>query len=196
MDVQLTEWLLEAARIGSDKEVKRLIPRSDSFYDDVRSLLVAAENGHVKCVQLLISFSDPQHYFWALYEAASNGHTECVEELLNHCNPCDNNSSPLKIAAARGHTECFRLLIPLSDPKADASAALQTACEHGHQGAIDALFDVSDVNAVLERLHKTPSNQRASWQYLEEKINQRQNQRLNTEIDEFAATKSLPYRKM
>lgn len=194
--IQFTELLLEAAGRGNDTHVKDLIPHSYSFYDDGRSLIVAAENGHVECVRLLVSFSDPQNYFLALYKAASNGHAQCVEELINHCNPSENNSSALQIAAGLGHTECVKLLIPVSDPTANDSVALQAACEYAHYGVIDALFEVSDVQAVLERLHKKHSDRPACWQYLEEKISQRQKQLLNNKLNDVVATKHSSYRKM
>ena len=58
---------------------------------------------------------------YALRLAANNGHLEIVKLLLPVSNPKALNSLALQYAAANGHLEIVKLLIPVSDPKADDS---------------------------------------------------------------------------
>jgi ankyrin repeat protein len=85
-------------------------------------LHLAAENGHVALVSLLLRSGasvDPVNYvdgYTALHYAALNGHQEIVRLLLGSGAQVDaviatSNETPLHLASARGHTEVVKALM-------------------------------------------------------------------------------------
>lgn len=150
-----SQLLIEAAQNGNIEEVDRLIPLSDPKARDSLALRWAAGNGHVECVKLLIPVSDPK---------------SC-------------KSYALQMAAAMGHVQCVRLLIPVSRPKDDNSLALRSATRCAQNACVDLLFEVSDPIVALDLLKKESVNNTEKWQYLEEKINEKQQEMLNAVVE-------------
>ena len=111
-----------------------------------QTLMSCAECGDLAgLARLLAQGADPRHGGSpALRLAAGNGHVECVKLLIPLSDPKANNSEALRWAAEAGHTDCVRLLIPLSDPKADGSHALRLAAANGHVDIFKLLLSVSD----------------------------------------------------
>ena len=74
---------------------------------------IAAENGHIECLRLLLDAKapiDPKATYWA----ASNGHLEFLRLLLDAKAPIDSGATYW--AAYNGHVGCLRLLLDAKAP--------------------------------------------------------------------------------
>ncbi len=174
--------LLKACKVGNEAEVVRLIPLTKPiYYDD--ALFLASIYGHLKCIQHLICVSCFSERNDALTVAANNGHLDIVKLLIPISDPKYNGSSALRLAAYNGHLECVKLLIPVSDPKDGCSEAAWYAFEKEHSKCFDLLLPVSDSGALLYRLRARhwPSMPHR-YNVLEQHIYQQQTQRLNNAI--------------
>jgi len=146
-----SEALRLAAENGHLEIVKLLIPVSDPKALDSNALRCAATKGHLEIVKLLIPMSDPKSLDSnALRWAAANGHLEIVKLLIPVSDPKAGGSYALQLAATKGHLEIVKLLIPVSDPKAGGSYALRLAAENGHLEIVKLLIPVSDPEVVKE----------------------------------------------
>lgn len=174
--------LLKACKVGNEADVVRLIPLTEPiYYDD--ALFISSMNGHLKCVQHLISVSCFSERNEALTVAANNGHLDIVKLLIPISDPKYNGSLALRLAAHNGHLECVTLLIPVSEPKDGCSEAVWYAFEKEHSKCFEILLPVSDIGALLYRLRARcwPSMPNR-YRNLEQQIYQQQNQRLNDAI--------------
>lgn len=142
---QASKALCLAAENGHLECVKILIPASCPMADYSRALSLAASHGHVECVKLLIPVSDPKaDGSQALRWATCNGHAACVKILIPVSDPRAFHSDALLRAAIGGHAECLKLLIPVSDPMADDSRALRWAAAKGKAECFEMLIPVSE----------------------------------------------------
>lgn len=84
-----TNALIEAARRGDAPTVRALLLRSEvrARTSSALALTMAAMNGHVECVKLLLPVSNPKQYATRALEMAVEGrHAQCVEVLLQATN--------------------------------------------------------------------------------------------------------------
>lgn len=112
------EKFIYASMYGFDVELDGLIKKHKKDITVGAALMLAAENGHVECVELLIPISDPLAEYEdsnPLTTAAFNGHADCVKLLIPVSDPKSGNNGALQWAALNGHVECVKLLIPVSD---------------------------------------------------------------------------------
>ena len=133
--------LMMAARQGADDELVRLLTNHISEDCKNSALAIAAAQGHISCVKILLTVADP-----------------CAEESL-----------ALRWACEFGRLECVELLLPVSDLLAAESSALYAACEYEYTECIDLLYSGSDVPLVLNRLQREYPNNYEKWQYLQQK---------------------------
>lgn len=122
--------LMRAAEAGDADQVSECLARgADPLCGNSRAIRMAALEGHVECVKLLIPASNPKaNNSYVLCWAASNGHIECLRLLAPRSGSKVDNSRALRCAAAGGHAECVKILIPISNPK-DNRLALKDAID-------------------------------------------------------------------
>ncbi|EPS37921.1 hypothetical protein H072_8368 [Dactylellina haptotyla CBS 200.50] len=117
-----------AAEIGNPGLLEALLKRNEiqinlqAEQSGKTALILAAENGHIDCVRLLLAEQylavDEQDKTGAtaLYEAASKGHVEILELLLikgaNAAAETKSKRTALHAAAERGYTETVQVLLP------------------------------------------------------------------------------------
>lgn len=124
----------------------------------------------------------------ALTMAATNGNIEIVRMLLPLCNPKSDGSSALYWAAVRGHLEVVKELLPHSTPKAQKSRALFAAVKNNHQGCVDLLYPVSEPYKALKELQQLYSASPQKWNALAERVNaDRQRLKLRNAIGDSPA---------
>ena len=134
------------------KKIKQLIREgADPKAGNSFALQLAAGNGYLEIVKLLLPVSDPKaNNSNALQLATENGHLEIVKLLLPVSDPKACDSEALKLAAENGHLEIVKLLLPVSDHKANNSCALRLAAENGHLEIVKLLIPVSEPKVVKE----------------------------------------------
>ena len=90
--------------------------------------------------RLLRDGADPKAYdSEALLVAARQGHLAIVKLLLPVSDQKALESLALRWAARHGHLAIVKLLLPVSDPKAYESAALRWAARNGHHKVVAAI---------------------------------------------------------
>ena len=104
------------------------VGRADARFRDAsgaNALMRAASAGKVKCVAMLIPFSEPGAVDaagrTALMSACVGGHAACVKLLCQFEDPSKPDSAgrtPLMAAAAMGRAECCEALCHVVDPRA------------------------------------------------------------------------------
>lgn len=122
--------------------------------DKLTALHIAANSGHLRCVQVLVhsgaridARSDAQ--MTPLHCAAGMGHAAVVSELLRcgadaDAAACDN-AAPLHLAAANAHEGAISALLaggaPVEAKRSEGQlTALHVAAIRGHSGAVRALL--------------------------------------------------------
>lgn len=105
----------------------------------------AAEKGHHKIVELLITDVDPGCFNDEAFRmACQNGHTEVVKILLQDegVDPCVWDNWSIGVAAGNGHIEIVRLLLKDSriNPRARKYEAFRKALEGKHMEICGLLF--------------------------------------------------------
>ena len=144
---KLSKKIIEAVTADNLEQLDVLFAQSKNNVKYSSALQWASENGHIKCVKLLIPVSDPKmNNSEALRRASKNGHVKCVKLLIPVSDPNANNSYALQLASAAGHTECVKLLIPVSNPKDDYSSALLISSIGNHQDCVELLLPHSDIS--------------------------------------------------
>lgn len=104
--IDVDQDLRDTAKAGDMSNMRDLLARgANPRSQDARALELAAENGHVECVELLLEVSDAK----------------------------EQNSLALRLAAENGHAECVKVLLPASDAKAEEFLALRWAVEKGYE---------------------------------------------------------------
>ncbi|WP_372353787.1 ankyrin repeat domain-containing protein [Xanthomonas axonopodis pv. maculifoliigardeniae] len=136
------EPLKTAAKLGKAGLVKKLIPLCDATDD--AALCVAARQGHVECVKLLLKDCNPlQGDSQALYEAASHGNADVVFQLIL-CSDAKARDSRALIAACReGHLDVVKHLLPYSSKIQCAQQGFAAAAENNHAEVIEFLIEAS-----------------------------------------------------
>ena len=161
-DANIHQRLADLASVGDFAGVALLLalvakPCSKQHRSAGHALVLAASNGHAKCVELLIPATNPKaDSSSALREAAASGHSECVKLLIPVSDPKAGCSIALRETAASGHAECVELLIPVSDPKVENSMPLRWAiandqAECARLLAPVSIMDHAVVSSVLRR---------------------------------------------
>lgn len=107
-----------------------------------KALKAAARNGHMECLQLLMTVSDQGGIDRGLCEAAKYGEEEAVKTLLKKAKPLYDNSRALTNAAAGGHISCLTHLIDqcYSQYPKSIARALVGAAENNHEACVDILL--------------------------------------------------------
>lgn len=137
--------LIHAAIHGDLATVQRCVVHGRKFREADFALSLAAENGHLACVEVLVPFV----VGWfkggemALFQAAHHGHAACVVALLPVVTDEKARNDALNIAATRGHLDCLLALLPVSDARARTSRPVGEAAEGGHLACLEALIPVS-----------------------------------------------------
>lgn len=94
----------------------------------------------------------------ALMMAAREGHLACVKVLLPHSDPdqrCLRKLSAMDWAAMEGHIPCLKALIPSSNPSFQNSlgrTALGLAIQAGNASVVELLLPVTDLS-LTDSLH-------------------------------------------
>lgn len=133
------EPLTTAAKVGAAELVKKLIPHCDA--DDDAALCLAARNGHLECVKVLLGTCSPfQRDSQALYEAALHGHADVVFQLILFSDPKARDSRALFAACRAGHLEVVKHLLPFSSKIQCAQRGFEAAAEHNHEAVIKFLI--------------------------------------------------------
>jgi len=93
-------------------------PRSRETQMGMTPVIAAAQMGHLKCLEYLMTFDSKDNIDMfggnAIYSAAIGGHTDVIEYLISAGHSLEKgptNFTPLMMAAAGGHIESVKLLI-------------------------------------------------------------------------------------
>ena len=148
------EQLVSACNENRPDEVVDLLRKPLNPDGLASSLRVAAENGHLQILQLLLEATvdqnaADQHGTTALNFAAFNGHTDIVQLLLEAGADKDSSnelgSTALHSAAWRGHLEVVKLLVEVGCDKDivdhGGRRPLHRAAQNGHSEVIRYLLD-------------------------------------------------------
>ena len=121
--------------------------------DDATALIMAAQDGHVEAVRLLLAAGanvnlQAQNGVTALIMAAQNGHADVIRLLLaNGANvnmQRPNGGTALMSAAYNGHADVIRLLLAaganVDMQRSDGVTALMSAAYNGHVEAVRLLL--------------------------------------------------------
>ncbi|KAJ3369464.1 hypothetical protein HDU91_007208 [Kappamyces sp. JEL0680] len=122
-------------RYGEEAEVEEILNVEPlfAFRENCRALFMAAGNGHVKVLSLLLRAATPELVNTAneegnrpLHWAALNGHVEACKLLLSHgaVATLRNHAglSPATLAEQREHLECSNVILQSYDPDQDDEA--------------------------------------------------------------------------
>eukprot|EP01084_Bolivina_argentea_P149008 260391_1 len=166
--------LFNASQRGNAFIVKLLLqngadPNQSNFQGGV-PLCIAAQNGHVEVVRVLLSHSNTDIDYQTLtgdtplYTACHQNHSEVVELLLHPTNLIDDEKednkqrkganinlakhdgcTPLWIASSKGNIECIELLIKYdaeidTPDTTDGVTPLFAACQQGKKKAVELLL--------------------------------------------------------
>lgn len=129
---------LRDAKKGSDPEIKKWLAKNgrERQVDCSELLYVAASNGRLSTVRLLLPWSDPGYRdSVALKHAATQGYLGIVRLLLPLSHPAADYSAALKGAAENGHAEVVALLLPHS-PRTEITDALCAAVAGDHEAVV------------------------------------------------------------
>lgn len=113
--------LASAASTGQTAVVAQLISGlpPPALVRDSRALRLAAQNGHLEVVKLLLPVSNPEDLgnegISALALAAAAGHEKVVHHLLSTVDPKAHGSQALARAAMNAQLNMVKLLAPISD---------------------------------------------------------------------------------
>jgi len=160
-------------------ETKLLLQNDPSIHNNF-AIRVAAINGHIETVKLLLQdpridptaqLNEPIRY------AAENGHIEVVKILLQNkrVNPAAENNYAIRYASQNGHIEIVKLLLKdhRVDPSDDNNWAIKAATQNGHTEIVKLLLkdervdwrQVQNISIVQQILDQENKN-------IEEKLNQ------------------------
>jgi len=157
------------ALAGATEEVRRLLAEGTELVEyktatGSSALLVAAEEGHVDTVQLLVDSKVDVNIAdgigtTALYAAALQGYTDIarllIESKANVDAAMDNGATALWTSAQQGHIEIARLLVEnkanVNAAKENGSTALIVAAQDNHADIAKLLVESNvDVNAAMD----------------------------------------------
>ncbi len=170
-ETQKTNIILLASEIGNEEIIQIMLLNKgvdpNQIHEETGAfpLLMAAQQGHTDCVELLLDNGanpnqiDEKKGAFPLLQAAQQGHTDCIELLLdNGANPNqvnkENESFPLLMAAHNGHTDCVKLLLdnnahPNQIHEETGLFPLLMAAHNGHKDCVKLLLDKdADPNQV------------------------------------------------
>ncbi|KAI8910993.1 ankyrin repeat-containing domain protein [Gorgonomyces haynaldii] len=150
LQTDLYDPLLVLVKFGLDPFVEHLMTQCDPSKGHNQALKIAAENGHLSTVKLLLSDPRVEPCDWALVAACDNGHTNVVQFLLRlpQIDPSDCMNMPIQRAAFRGYLDIVHLLLkdPRVDPSANHNCAIRAAASCGHASVCELLLCDSRVN--------------------------------------------------
>lgn len=143
ISLQLDNKLFKSSSDGDSHALAQLLSLgADPKEFDSYALLLAARNGHVECVRLLIPISDPKAgESLPLRWAAMNGHVECVRLLIPVSDPSAEDSHALVNAISCNHVECVKLLLPASLLATGCGLLLETALDDGYADIVALFLD-------------------------------------------------------
>jgi len=105
------------------------------------ALILAARNGHVDTVKLLMRSCSPlEGDSQALYEASLHGHADVVFQLVLFSDAKARGSRALIAACRSGHLEVVKHLLPFSSKIQCAQRGFEVAAEHNHEAVIKFLI--------------------------------------------------------
>lgn len=149
------EEVIVAAEEGQADLLKQLLVTAcepDAVYTAIE---MAAGNGHLECVEILIPLCANSGTHFPLEKslrwAAWAGRLECVKLLSSVADPKHNDSFALRQAAQHGQRDCVQYLIPLSNPKDEDSAALHEAASGGNIECVELLLPHTDPTSSRSR---------------------------------------------
>ncbi len=145
-------------------------------YELNSALHLAAENGHVSCVQLLLnSKADPNFKFQSggstpLLKAVKNGHSTCVEVLLKSGSDPNYKDyyarNALHYASKNNHTNSFQLLLDRSTPLDSKGNFLHRVSHHDRTHCMQLLLEYgTDPNSKTHN-GETPLYIASYWGYI------------------------------
>ncbi|HZZ64976.1 MAG TPA: ankyrin repeat domain-containing protein [Candidatus Baltobacteraceae bacterium] len=150
---------LAYAKTGDTAQLRAMLDAgADPATENSRALQIAAANGHVEIVDMLLEDRRAEPAALesvALRWAVENGHTVIVHALLRdgRADPGANDCIAFGIAAGKGYTDIVHVMLrdPRVDPAAFGSTALWLAAENGHTEVVRMLLDngCADPNGAL-----------------------------------------------
>ncbi len=156
------KWKADQVRLGPRRRidaqvVMELIEEgADPTADCCRPLVVAAQQGYLEIVELLLAYPSSAGYILnALWAASKHGHLDVVKFLLKDHDPSDKiRRGPsdkirgvLPVAAMNGHLDVVKFLLPYVDLERDATDALEVASRHGWLEVVKLLLPYSNPKA-------------------------------------------------
>jgi len=154
------DTLIAASRDGIPELVELLLASRvvDPTANNNYPIRIAAANGHLSVVKLLLPVTNPAaRDNEALRIAAACGHTQIVDLILNHpaTNPAARDNEALRLAADGGHTEVVVLLLnqTATNPAARNNEALRLAAKKGNTGIVRLLLESSELANYSEVLN-------------------------------------------
>ena len=155
----------------------------------VTPLIIAAHNGHLNSVKILLRYgadieargtlkieNDVMEGCTPLWAAASAGHLDVVKLLIKRKADVDgrasNGSTPLRVAAHDGHLDVVRCLVERgADVNAriydDESTPLMVACYWGHSSVATYLINKGAIMDLQDKDGKTALHDAAQRDHLE-----------------------------
>lgn len=172
--------VLQAAHFGHDEVLKVLLQAGSSFlieianYNHTTPLMRAAQEGHVKCVQLLLESGAHVNrrnraHLTALMLASQRGHADVCQVLIQYGADLDamthQNSTSLLLAVKRGHIDVLQVLVTagceLSVKESRGRTAREVAARRGQSELVE-LLDPS----VQVDLMRRQGRRKRSWEMI------------------------------
>ena len=118
-----------------------------NIINDVVKMAIEGEDLRILNIFLQEGAFTPKDFTDSLMLAANKGHVGCVQALLGagaHLQSIDENgNTALMLAANKGHVDCVRSLVgtPLDQKNNEGDTALMLAANKGHVDCVQALLD-------------------------------------------------------
>ena len=176
-------------RLKTEQRKTALKTKTKDGNQFVTPLIIAAHNGHLNSVKILLRYgadieargtlkieNDVMEGCTPLWAAASAGHLDVVKLLIKRKADVDgrasNGSTPLRVAAHDGHLDVVRCLVERgADVNAriydDESTPLMVACYWGHSSVATYLINKGAIMDLQDKDGKTALHDAAQRDHLE-----------------------------
>ena len=148
------KWKADQVRLGPRRRIDAQVVRelieegADPTANCCRPLVVAAQQGYLEIVELLLAYPSSAGYILkALRAASQHGHLDVVKFLLKDHDPSDKIRGVLPVAAMHRHLDVVKFLLPYVDLERDATDALEVASRYGCLEMVKLLLPYSNPKA-------------------------------------------------
>lgn len=137
-----SEKIFACASLGDVEQLRTALKGNCDQKIVRKALKAAARNGHIECLQLLMTVSDQGGIDRGLCEAAKYGEEEAVKILLKKAKPLYDNSRALMNAAMGGHISCLHYFVDnfYSKHPESIAEALGAAAHKNQELCVDLLL--------------------------------------------------------